>query len=1591
MASSENNNDLHGPGRGGRRDGRSDLGQEESRYGESDAESRTEIEVKRSSAASIWSPPHVFHRQSQHQQPLEHQHHHFRIHLNPLQYVHQELRPRNLSGSRKPLSISTTAPPSPANGVSSHSPISRSSSKASSPTTFYQNANHSTLYHPPHLHFTHQQPVKETHRLDRDFDPSTGKKSINKYEIIDEIGRGTHGKVKLGRHITSKEYVAIKIVERHSRPRLGKMVRQDDEKVRREIAILKKCRHPNVVRLIEVIDDPASKKVYLVLEYVELREIEWRKFGPLDVLRRERNRLKRELAGENGVGEEEDSEGERIRRWKRRRRKQLKEGRPSTGTSNLSSQTNDEKPNFWSLELGGLTEEDDEATDDDYPRVGEDERRGLSIVDAPHIPSLDSDTEEPSHHISSLSLVALGPNSETPAYSFSHDDLHYVPALTFERARSTFRDTVLGLEYLHYHGIIHRDIKPANLLWTKDYRVKISDFGVSYLGRGAAEEDEAGPKGKKDKFSGRDEIELAKTVGTPAFFAPELCYFDTSKPRPQITTAIDVWALGVTLYCLIFARCPFLADGEFELFNVIAKQKLFIPKRRLRPGQGYSASVKSPSRPTSSNRPLSFHHQRTHSGMLAKIAPIHHWPASGSRRKGVSEDLETEIIPDDLRDLLEKLLTKDPTERITVSEVKRHRWVLQGIANPMEWLENTDPERVNGGGRIEVNEEEMEKAVVPASWTTGMIKQVKSGINKLRQKMGMGSSASEGTTPKKEKVGLHPLASLGNDPRGPHSLLGANRPGSSSSNSTLHEKGEALNRFSLSLQTGTPYIVTKVVAPPPISASSLTRLLASSPAKSTTSTISNTTTKEMNSTSSPSRVHSPGTVKRLFDSQTSRANSLSRSLSRSSNHSDRTAMSGAESISPSTVKEKKDKILSSSFLRRTRSALTNRGSSVNDRNASEGAGGLGNKAVRRVTSSNLGHEFTNSPSPSFQSTIRRISSPSTQESPSNDQILKISLATVPSRESASLSQIQFVQPPEQKRSGGGGSVSGSATTRSRRSSTSSNSTSMIQARDTVAAALGGLFGKGRRLVRSFSRSRDTLASESEAVLSTSSGDDEGNHRIGLRISMLRRKRSSGVEATPVVSRVNALGTVRSCTSTTAASPIYENGDGYFDIEVLTPADVMPPLRSAATTSTITTSRATTTAYTTTTAATSTSASSTALHDFDSRDLAIEGERMQWSKKLNLHDTSCPPSPNDSIMWERQAKARERREAARKEQDEEMARKLAESLQRIGNDIDTDNSAVPPIPSQHLWQPGRQPAVSPSTSSCNHQPAEPQHHFAPDVHSRLVTSSSEERLYPKRGHRHTDTATSSLTESTSLPSIQSMMDSSAASSVSFDAGWPAAAKKITRPVAVPTSVNRDSGIYSLKNGNGSIAVLVEDDITTAAPQQQRSSIASTTPHLAPPQATLSTLNSGYHSYIHSKSDEDDDGDDEALFLDLCTSNRRKSQGLSESPRRPKNIAIGVLQHQHHKRAVSATSARSKASDMDREKGTSMDGTNERVRRRRSRSNTAGSAIGGGGTGSASEGRRDRDKRSERKEARDKEKAQRERERATLPALLVPVTQ
>lgn len=75
------------------------------------------------------------------------------------------------------------------------------------------------------------------------------------------------------------------------------------------------------------------------------------------------------------------------------------------------------------------------------------------------------------------------------------------------------------------------------------------------------------------------------------------------------------------------------------------------------------------------------------------------------------QDYETEPVDDVLRDLIRRLLEKDPSKRITLKEVKHHPWVLRGIDEPEKWIDATDPEKSSRGNKIEVTDEDVEAAV----------------------------------------------------------------------------------------------------------------------------------------------------------------------------------------------------------------------------------------------------------------------------------------------------------------------------------------------------------------------------------------------------------------------------------------------------------------------------------------------------------------------------------------------------------------------------------------------------------------------------------------------------------------------------------------------------------------------------------------------------------------------------------------------------------------------------------------------------------------------------------------------------------------
>ncbi|RKP32224.1 kinase-like protein [Metschnikowia bicuspidata] len=178
------------------------------------------------------------------------------------------------------------------------------------------------------------------------------------------------------------------------------------------------------------------------------------------------------------------------------------------------------------------------------------------------------------------------------------------------------RDVANGLQYLHqFKHIIHRDLKPSNLLISRDRTIKISDFGVSLILENNA----------------NDDRELCKTMGTPAFFAPELCQFvnkrllmlsDCDLAHSKIDARIDLWSLGVVLYCLFYHQLPFDGHNEYSLFKNIVNDPLRFPRT--------SESAHA--------RPL----DATEAAFL--------------------------------QDLVQKLLLKDPAQRPTLDKIKHHRF-----------------------------------------------------------------------------------------------------------------------------------------------------------------------------------------------------------------------------------------------------------------------------------------------------------------------------------------------------------------------------------------------------------------------------------------------------------------------------------------------------------------------------------------------------------------------------------------------------------------------------------------------------------------------------------------------------------------------------------------------------------------------------------------------------------------------------------------------------------------------------------------------------------------------------------------------------
>ncbi|MGE0103374.1 MAG: protein kinase [Blastocatellales bacterium] len=131
-----------------------------------------------------------------------------------------------------------------------------------------------------------------------------------------------------------------------------------------------------------------------------------------------------------------------------------------------------------------------------------------------------------------------------------------------ERLR-LFQSVCDAVQYAHQNLIVHRDLKPSNILVTHSGEVKLLDFGIAKI------------LDPTEDASGESKTQTLLNFLTPEFASPEhIC-------GRRITTASDVYSLGVLLYELLTGARPFNPDTRSpqELIRLIESFEPALPSQ----------------------------------------------------------------------------------------------------------------------------------------------------------------------------------------------------------------------------------------------------------------------------------------------------------------------------------------------------------------------------------------------------------------------------------------------------------------------------------------------------------------------------------------------------------------------------------------------------------------------------------------------------------------------------------------------------------------------------------------------------------------------------------------------------------------------------------------------------------------------------------------------------------------------------------------------------------------------------------------------------------------------------------------------------
>ncbi len=124
------------------------------------------------------------------------------------------------------------------------------------------------------------------------------------------------------------------------------------------------------------------------------------------------------------------------------------------------------------------------------------------------------------------------------------------------------RQMAQALAVAHAAGIIHRDVKPENIMVRADGYVKVLDFGLARL-----------VPSQSMQLTAETISDSRLLIGTARYMSPEQTH------GRAVSSASDVFSLGLVLYELTTGRHPFMADSQISILHAISSQPPLLPSR----------------------------------------------------------------------------------------------------------------------------------------------------------------------------------------------------------------------------------------------------------------------------------------------------------------------------------------------------------------------------------------------------------------------------------------------------------------------------------------------------------------------------------------------------------------------------------------------------------------------------------------------------------------------------------------------------------------------------------------------------------------------------------------------------------------------------------------------------------------------------------------------------------------------------------------------------------------------------------------------------------------------------------------------------